>query len=1098
MTAEAAARRVQALVMLSALALLAGAAAPAPVRVWQDALVLPATVEGPPNPNPPFDLFAGARINYPYPIRDALHDRREPRRWRALHLENEYLHLTVLPDLGGHVYRCLDKVSGREMFYANRSIKQALIGYRGAWAAFGVEFNFPVSHNWVSMSPVDFATAVHPDGSGSIWVGNIDAVVGSAWRVELRLRPGRAVLEQHVTLENRSDARHRYYWWTNAAVEAWDDSRLVYPTAFMATHGFTRVQPWPVDERGRDLSVIGNQVDGPVSLFTHGTREPFVGVYHPRTRSGTVHVASPAELPAHKVWSWGADAEAHAWREALSDDRSAYVELQAGLFRNQETYAFLEPLETVQFSESWIPVRDLDGITRATADAVLHAARTPEGATFALNVTREMPGARLSIRQGDATVWEGVAALTPARTWTRVARPLRSPEPWTFMLRDAAGTTVLAHTEGRYDLTPPGEIAVGAQPALPRAAGGALEAGRRQELAGRRLQALETYREELRRRPHDRALLAAAGRLATALGWAEAALEGPGDALPLEWLRQAQALDSADAGTRYYAGLARAAAGDARGARADWEAAARFRATRAPAGLQLARLRARERAWPEAVAAIRRAADAAPASSLAAGLEVAVLRLAGRAGDARERLERAREVDPSSSLMRYEAVRLGAGDPDLWPHLGADPGRILDLVDQYVSLGALADALDLLTRPYPRIADVPREPGVAAPDEHPLIAYYRGYVRERLGESGRADFAMAAGLPLAYVFPNRVSTYPVLRAALAAAPEDHTARFLLGALYLSDGLVDGAIAEWERVRAARPAIPTLHRNLGLALLHSRGDERAAREVLAEGLRFDAGNVELYQALDGVLSALGAPAAERLAALRRFPAASRVPASLVFARALAHAEAGEPDAAEALLRDSYLPREEGGTSARAVYLHVRLQRADALAAAGDCRQALVVLDGLAAEVPDLPFTHGGLSDLVEAPVPQWGIAEIERACGRRDAADARFARLATVGASAPPLRLVVADAARRRLARPTDTAWRQRLSDALGATAGALEEGDASNPGLLRWTEGLLLGALGREAEAKAAWREVFRLPDRHLSHFLTRTVLRTTAGEAAR
>src|SRR5947209_8457406 len=214
------------------LVLRATAAAPeTAVRVWEDSLELPTYAEGPPNPNPPFDLFSYTRFNYPYTLRDALSERRAVQRWRALHLENEYLRVTVLPDLGGHLYSCFDKVSGRDLFYANPSIKKALIGYRGAWAAFGIEFNFPVSHNWMSMSPVDFAMRSGPDGSGSIWVGSTDAVYGSSWRVELRLRPGRAALEQAVPLHNRADTRHRYYWWTNAAVEVWDDSRLVYPTA---------------------------------------------------------------------------------------------------------------------------------------------------------------------------------------------------------------------------------------------------------------------------------------------------------------------------------------------------------------------------------------------------------------------------------------------------------------------------------------------------------------------------------------------------------------------------------------------------------------------------------------------------------------------------------------------------------------------------------------------------------------------------------------------------------------------------------------------------------------------------------------------------
>ena len=272
--------------VICCLAFLAVSAQDAAVRVWTGTLALPTSVEGPANPNPSFDLFTFGRLNYPYPIRDALSDRREPVSWRTLNIENEYLRLTVLPDLGGHVYSCLDKRTGREMFYANPSIKKALIGYRGAWAAFGIEFNFPVSHNWVTSSPVDHATLTHPDGSVSIVVGNVDLVYGMQWRVELTLRPGRAVLEQRTTLYNRGDLPHRFYWWTNAAVEVWDDSHLLYPMDFTAAHGFAQLDSWPVDARGVDLSRPGNHTFGPVSLFAHASHEGFMGVYHPRTRAG--------------------------------------------------------------------------------------------------------------------------------------------------------------------------------------------------------------------------------------------------------------------------------------------------------------------------------------------------------------------------------------------------------------------------------------------------------------------------------------------------------------------------------------------------------------------------------------------------------------------------------------------------------------------------------------------------------------------------------------------------------------------------------------------------------------------------------------------
>ena len=145
-----------------------------------------------------FDQFAGNRFNYPYTLRDNLTSQRLNHDWRAVYLENEYLKCSVLPDIGGHLYTCIDKLSGQSMFYANSSIKKAAISYRGAWAAFGIEFNFPVSHNWVSMSPVNYAYARHDDGSASITVGNIDRVYGMQWSVDSSTKIYRARRADHT------------------------------------------------------------------------------------------------------------------------------------------------------------------------------------------------------------------------------------------------------------------------------------------------------------------------------------------------------------------------------------------------------------------------------------------------------------------------------------------------------------------------------------------------------------------------------------------------------------------------------------------------------------------------------------------------------------------------------------------------------------------------------------------------------------------------------------------------------------------------------------------------------------------------------------
>src|SRR5207237_1656440 len=194
------------------------------------AQVTPTPEERLPDPNPPFDLFTtSGRYNYPYTLRHNLVDRRVPRHWRALNLENEYLKCTVLPDLGGHLYTCLDKINGASMFYANPTIKFARIAYRGMWAALGVEFNFPVSHNWMTVSPVDFATTREPDGGASVWVGNIDRPYGMQWRVPIPLPPGGAFVGEKTARLNRSETRARFFWWANGQLRDRAERRVSQP-----------------------------------------------------------------------------------------------------------------------------------------------------------------------------------------------------------------------------------------------------------------------------------------------------------------------------------------------------------------------------------------------------------------------------------------------------------------------------------------------------------------------------------------------------------------------------------------------------------------------------------------------------------------------------------------------------------------------------------------------------------------------------------------------------------------------------------------------------------------------------------------------------
>jgi tetratricopeptide (TPR) repeat protein len=1019
------------------------------VRVWQDTLTLPIYEEGAPDPNPPFDTFSMGRFNYPYTLRENLTNQRVPHDWRAVYLENEYLKCSVLPDIGGHLYTCLDKISGQSMFYANPSIKKANIGYRGAWAAFGIEFNFPVSHNWVSMSPVQFSFAEHEDGSASVWVGNIDRVYGMEWLVELRMRPGSTVLEEHVTLNNRSDVRHRFYWWNNAGIEVTGDSRICYPMRFTASHGFTDVDNWPVDSTGKDLSLIRNQTGGPVSRFVYGSREPFMGVWRPDTNSGTVHYAEYAELPAKKIWSWGVDADGLDWRRALSDNNSAYVEVQAGLYRNQESYAFLEPRQTIRFTEYWMPARGIGGIARANLAGVLNLTRSDGALVAAFNANRKIAPASIRILQGTRVLADETISLTPEHTW-KIGIGNAAAAPGTFELRDAAGALLLRHTEGEYDWTPGTEIHTGSQPHA--AEDDWLKRGTDQELQGDLLAALRSYQEGLRHDAGDFALSVAAGRLCAGLQrYAEA----------IHYLEPAAARATWDPEIAYYLGLAYDAAGDHAKARLAYETAARMPSWRAAASLKLGELLAREGDRDGALQFLH----AAQSDLRVEEERIALERGMGRAKKAGETETACPTCDPA--LLRF---------------LAADPARVLEIAAEYMRLGLYRPAVDLLAQDFPSVPPDETEPGAVLPQQHPLVAYYRAYCRAKLGESAAPDYAAARKLSTLYVFPSSAEDLEVLRAAIQANPDDMTARYLLGTQYFARGLVDDALTEWNVARHAQAAIPVLHADLGRAMLREKHDSSGALQVFQEGLAVDPLNRKLYEGVDEALTLMGRPARELAASLERYPDMPHMPAELGYALALDRAEALDFDGAIALFHDRFFPREEGGTNVREVWVEVKILEALAQAAAGKCDSALAAAAGIGAAVPGLPFTTDGLAPFVDAPRTQYMIGQLEAGCGRAPQAAERWNRVAAATGTAD---LVWAWGAARRLAGYNKQEWTKRLEAAL---AQALAQAVSGAP----YTAGVLEVVLGKRSAAWAHFQQTMLLPDRMMSHHLSRMAMAGT------
>jgi predicted Zn-dependent protease len=377
------------------------------------------------------------------------------------------------------------------------------------------------------------------------------------------------------------------------------------------------------------------------------------------------------------------------------------------------------------------------------------------------------------------------------------------------------------------------------------------------------------------------------------------------------------------------------------------------------------------------------------------------------------------------------------------------------------------------------------EPGAVLPQEYPLIAYYRGFCRQKLGESGRLDFEKASHQSTRYVFPNRTETQEVLEYVLKTNPEDPTAHFLLGSLYMSTGQTDLAIAEWKRARELKADLPVLHRNLGMALLHGKSDPRQASQVFKEGMRADPTNLDLYLGLDQALSLLESAPQERLEALESFPDQKALPVTLLHKLALTMAECGRPEKADRLFANRTFIREEFGTNIREVYLEIQLRKALASARQKNFDQARNLIQTMHKEIPGLAFTRDGLDPFLQGARFEYYLGEIESLCGNQQAAR-DFWQKATK--SQDYRQLYFAYLAARRLGGIDEAAWRDKMR--IGAAAAkSTASGGSHFPGIAIYAQGLLLKGLGQNDESNRLLREALYLPDKRMCHYLCRAAL---------
>ena len=400
------------------------------VKIWEENVVIPTYGIGAADKNP---MFLASRVYqgssgriYPYPTIEKIYDEKEDKTYHAVWLENEYLKVMILPELGGRIQRAYDKTNHYDFVYYNHVIKPALVGLCGPWISGGIEFNWPQHHRPTTFSPVDYLLIENPDGSKTCRVSDVDQMYGTKGEASFTLYPGKAYIEIKGQLYNRTSTPQTFLWWANPAVPVNDHTQSIFPPDVHAVmdHGKRDVSRFPIAtgiyykhdySEGVDISRYKN-IPVPTSYMAEKSDFNFVGGYDYQKQAGILHVADHHISPGKKQWTWGCGDFGKAWDRNLTDEDGPYVELMTGVYTdNQPDFTWLKPMEEKRFTQYFMPYKTVGAVKNASIEAMVGLDADESEIRVAAYTTQEYPDARVIL------TYEGQVLLDEKRTISPVA-----------------------------------------------------------------------------------------------------------------------------------------------------------------------------------------------------------------------------------------------------------------------------------------------------------------------------------------------------------------------------------------------------------------------------------------------------------------------------------------------------------------------------------------------------------------------------------------------------------------------------------------------------------------------------------------------------
>lgn len=717
------------------------------------------------NPIPSMGVNNNIGRFYPYFMFDGYTNIPSQQKWKVITLENKLVSVEVLPQVGGKVYGAIDKTSGNEFVYLNKVMKFRAIGSRGPWTSGGIEHNFglDIGHAPWAASAVDYIIRKRDDGSMECVVGGLDLASRTQWRVTIALPPNSAYFETKALLYNPTAFHHAYLSWENAAFKASNDLEFFFPGNYHIDHDGS-ARPWPIDEKGRDLSKYNNNNFGTSKSYhvMGSTRNWFGGIWQ-KGKVGFGHWAPYTDAPGKKLWIWSLARDGAIWEDLLTDEDGQYIEAQSGVKFNQADVVsgyhspfkqlYLRPGYTETKYETWFPVKDIDTIADANSTGSLAVKRNNDSLYIAISPNTTLTDS-LYVFENEKIILASSISLIPLQVYKQHVRINTNT-------RNIVVKTVRGKLEFRTQPEFISRPVVSPEDYLPTDAQRLFLLAEDKNSMRLHDEAMEIYKSCLAKEPSHTGALA---RIA------ELMYRGMNDDSALAYVHKALSINTYDAAANYLAGIIEKRRGNINDAEESFSVATRTFEFRADAYRQLAEIAMGRNDFPAAELFSRKALQYNSNNISAHQILCVALRKSGNLDAAERQRKLLLDIDPLNHFARFESYMQNKTDAALaefrlpiqneFPH------------ESYLELGVTYYGL------------MQREEAIAVlqlSPAHPMVSYWLAFLQGdknliNTANQQRADF----------VFPFREESVPVLQYAIASS-ESWKPKYYLALIYWSKG-----------------------------------------------------------------------------------------------------------------------------------------------------------------------------------------------------------------------------------------------------------------------------------------------------------------------